>query len=116
MANVTVSQLAETIDTPVDRLLQQMQEAGLSKNSADDVVSEEEKRSLLTHIKMTHGESESAPKKITLKRRTISTLKTAGSGGSGRGRTVNVEVRKKRTYVRKPTEGESEEIIEPVPN
>jgi len=101
MANVTVSQLAETIDTPVDRLLQQMQEAGLSKNSADDAVSEEEKRTLLTHIKMTHGESESAPKKITLKRRTISTLKKAGGGG--RGRTVNVEVRKKRTYVRKAT-------------
>ncbi|MBL4681785.1 MAG: translation initiation factor IF-2 [Pseudomonadales bacterium] len=110
MANVTVSQLAETIDTPVDRLLQQMQEAGLSKNSADDVVSEEEKRTLLAHIKMTHGESESAPKKITLKRRTISTLKKAGGGG--RGRTVNVEVRKKRTYVRKTTTEATDNLIE----
>ncbi|MFT6750772.1 MAG: translation initiation factor IF-2 [Candidatus Azotimanducaceae bacterium] len=103
MANVTVSQLAETIGTPVDRLLQQMQEAGLPKSKADEVVSEEEKLALLAHIKMTHGDTEEkAPKKITLKRRTISTLKKAG--GTGRGRTVNVEVRKKRTYVRKDDE------------
>lgn len=99
MADVTVSQLAETIETPVDRLLLQMQEAGLSHGNPDDLVSEEEKQALLAHRKRMHGDSESAPQKITLKRRTISTLKTGGS--SGRGRTVNVEVRKKRTYVRR---------------
>ncbi|XOV85957.1 MAG: translation initiation factor IF-2 [Pseudomonadota bacterium] len=99
MADVTVSQLAETIDTPVDRLLQQMQEAGLPHAKPDDVVSEEEKQTLLAHRKKAHGEDDVAPRKITLKRRTISTLK-AGSGAA-RGRTVNVEVRKKRTYVRR---------------
>ena len=100
MADVTVLQLADTVDTPVEKLLQQLQEAGLPQSSPEDLVSEDEKETLLGHIKKAHGEeSEGAPKKITLKRRTLSTLKTAGS--AGRGRTVNVEVRKKRTYVRK---------------
>jgi translation initiation factor IF-2 len=111
MADVTVAQLAETTGTTVDRLLQQLQEAGLSQTNPTDLVSDEEKQTLLTHIKNTHGESgaEAAPKKITLKRRTLSTLKTGGS--SGRGRTVNVEVRKKRTYVRKP-DSETPEVAE----
>jgi len=108
MADVTVAQLAETTGTTVDRLLQQLQEAGLPQAKPTDLISDEEKQSLLAHIKNSHGESapEAAPKKITLKRRTLSTLKTGGS--SGRGRTVNVEVRKKRTYVRKAeTEAEA---------
>ena len=67
MANVTVSQLADTIGTPVERLLQQLQDAGLPKKSAEDSVSEDEKQTLLTHIKKMHGDSETeAPKKITL--------------------------------------------------
>ncbi|MEX2327224.1 MAG: translation initiation factor IF-2 N-terminal domain-containing protein, partial [Pseudomonadales bacterium] len=101
-----VVQLAETIETPVDRLLQQMQEAGLPQKNPDDLVSEDEKQTLLAHRKKAHGESDDAPRKITLKRRTLSTLKTAGS--SGRGRTVNVEVRKKRTYVRRAETAESD--------
>ncbi len=99
MANVTAKQLAETIGTPVDRLLQQMQEAGLPQKNEEDIVNEDQKQELLSHLKKSHGETESAPKKITLKRRTLSTLKTGGS--AGRGRTVNVEVRKKRTYIRR---------------
>ena len=111
MADVTVSQLAETIDTPVDRLLQQMQEAGLSHENADDLVSEDEKQILLAHRKQAHGESSSGPKKITLKRRSLTTLKTGS--GAGRGRTVNVEVRKKRTYVRRAES--AQETAEPPP-
>jgi len=99
MADVTVSQLAETVGAPVDRLLQQMQEAGLPQSNADDLVEESQKQTLLAHIKKSHGETSDSPKKITLKRRTLSTLKTGGS--AGRGRTINVEVRKKRTYVRR---------------
>ena len=114
MAEVTVTQLAETTNTTVERLLQQLKEAGLSQTDASDLISEEEKQALLAHIKSTHGETEAeaAPKKITLKRRTLSTLKTGGS--SGRGRTVNVEVRKKRTYVRK-AESEAAESPEEAP-
>ncbi len=121
MADVTVKQLAETIGTPVDRLLQQMQEAGLPHTAENDSVAEDQKEKLLSYLKKSHGETEGAPKKITLKRRTLSTLKTGGS--AGRGRTVNVEVRKKRTYVRRtPSEEEGapatpvalvEESIEP---
>lgn len=99
MAEETVGQLADTIGTPVERLLLQIGEAGLPERSADDAINEEEKEQLLVFLKKSHGEDESAPKKITLKRRTLSTLKTGGS--AGRGRTVNVEVRKKRTYVRR---------------
>ncbi len=99
MADVTVTQLAETIETPVDRLLQQMQEAGLPQKNPDDAVTEEEKQTLLAHRRQVHGDDDGDRKKITLKRRTLSTLKS--SAGAGRGRTVNVEVRKKRTYVRR---------------
>ncbi len=99
MSEVTVKQLAETVGTPVDRLLKQMQEAGLSHSADDELVSDEEKQKLLAHLKASHGEQASSqPSKITLKRRTTGTLKT----GQGRtGRTVNVEVRRKRTYVKR---------------
>ena len=99
MADVTVSQLAESIGVPIDRLLQQLQEVGLHQGKAEDIVSEDQKQQLLDHFKKAHGDAEGAPKKITLTRRTIGKLKTGGA--AGRGRTVNVEVRKKRTYVRK---------------
>jgi translation initiation factor IF-2 len=102
MAEVTVSQLAESVGTSVDRLLKQMQEAGLSHTGSVQSVSEEDKKVLLAFLKSSHGgESAESPKKITLKRKTVSTLKT--SGGQGR-KTVNVEVRKKRTYVKRSPE------------
>ena len=99
MSDVTVKQLAETVGTPADRLLKQMQEAGLSHSRDDDLVSDEEKQKLLAHLKASHGDrASSQPSKITLKRRTTGTLKT----GQGRtGKTVNVEVRRKRTYVKR---------------
>jgi len=105
MSEVTVKQLADTVGTPVDRLLKQMQEAGLSQERDDELVSDEEKQTLLSFLKASHGDrAESQPSKITLKRRTTGTLKT----GQGRtGRTVNVEVRRKRTYVKR-AEAESE--------
>ncbi len=109
MADVTVSQLAESIGVPIDRLLQQLQEVGLHQGKAEDIVSEDQKHILLDHFKKAHGDAEGAPKKITLTRRTIGKLKTGGA--AGRGRTVNVEVRKKRTYVRK-SEAEDPEVKE----
>ena len=102
MAQVTVEQLAETVGASVDRLLSQMRDAGLPHASADEAVSEEDKQTLLAHLKKSHGERAGAPKKITLKRKSVSTLRAGGAGK----RTVNVEVRKKRTYVkREDTEG-----------
>ncbi|MBQ0759463.1 MAG: translation initiation factor IF-2 [Zhongshania sp.] len=98
MAEVTVSQLAEVVGAPVERLLRQMKEAGLSHSAAGQAVSDEDKQTLLTFLKRSHGESAEAPQKITLQRKTLSTLKT----GSGAGKkTVNIEVRKKRTYIKR---------------
>ncbi|HDY98870.1 MAG TPA: translation initiation factor IF-2 [Pseudomonas sabulinigri] len=103
MAEVTVKELAQVVGTPVERLLQQMREAGLSQTAPEQAVSDDEKQTLLTFLKSAHGDSGSEPRKITLKRKTVSTLKVAGS------KTVNVEVRKKRTYVkREPGEIEAE--------
>lgn len=98
MAEVTVSELAKSVGATVDRILSQMQQAGLQHESPDDVVSDDEKQKLLTFLKSSHGGAVAAPKKITLKRKTTTTLKT-GSGSSRK--TVNVEVRKKRTYVKR---------------
>ncbi len=98
MAQVTVQQLAEVVGASVDRLLTQMKEAGLPHSEAEEAVSDEDKQTLLAFLKRSHGESEAAPRRITLKRKTISTLRTSGSQGR---KTVNVEVRKKRTYVKR---------------
>jgi len=117
MAEVTVSQLAEVVGTPVERLLKQMQDAGLPHDDARQVVSDRDKQTLLAHLKSSHGESASAPKKITLKRKTLGTLRAAGAQGK---KTIAVEVRKKRTYVKRerpPVEeaaGEEEIAIEGV--
>ena len=98
MAEVTVNELAKTVGASVDRLLLQMKEAGLSHSSADATVSDEEKQILLGYLKSLHGEKSSEPKKIVLRRKTMSTLK------SGNKKTVNIEVRKKRTYVKRSDE------------
>ncbi len=98
MADVTVKQLADTVGTPVDRLLRQMQEAGLPHKSEDELVNEEQKKTLLAHLQKSHGATETSERsKITLKRKSSSTLK-AGQGRTGRN--VTVEVRRKRTYVK----------------
>ena len=95
MADVTVLELAETVGTPADKLLKQIHESGLPQQSVEDTVTDEQKQVLLLHLKTRHGESDEAPRKITLKRKTLSKLKASGS--ASRGRTVNVEVRKKET-------------------
>ena len=98
MAEVTVNELAKIVGASVDRLLMQMKEAGLSHDSADATVSDEEKQVLLGYLKSLHGGKSTEPKKIVLRRKTVSTLK------SGSRKTVNIEVRKKRTYVKRSEE------------
>jgi translation initiation factor IF-2 len=89
------------VGVSVERLLEQMQEAGISGKNETAEVSESERQELLNHLKRSHGEdaADGEPRKITLKRKTTSTLKVAGA--SGKKKTVNVEVRKKRTYVKR---------------
>jgi len=112
MSEVTVSQLASDVGIPVDRLLKQLGDAGISKQDADDVISEQEKLDLLNHLRRAHGKKagagESAPRKITLKRKTTTELRqpVTGTRAPSRaavrtGKTVSVEVRRKRTYVKR---------------
>lgn len=104
MADVTVAQFAEVLKVPLDKLLSQLDEAGIKVGGSDDTISEEEKLELLTHLRRSHGQQDStrdgaAPKQITLKRKSQSELRL--SGAQGRSRTVNVEVRRKRTYIKR---------------
>ncbi|AFP32273.1 translation initiation factor IF-2 [Marinobacter sp. BSs20148] len=107
MAEVTVKQLAEDVGAPVDRLLKQIVESGLKARSENDAVSSDEKQQLLTYLRKNHGDSEAEPQKITLKRKTTTTLK------AGKAKSVNVEVRKHRTYIKR-AETQLESAEEPV--
>ena len=99
MTQVTVKELAQVVNTPVERLLQQMSEAGLPHKSAEQAVTDSEKQALLAHLKSSHGDTKTEePRKITLQRKTTSTLRVAGS------KTISVEVRKKKTFVKRSAE------------
>ena len=95
MTDVTVKALAAEIQTSVDRLVQQFADAGIPK-SADDSVSAQEKQTLLAHLNRENG---SGPDKLTLQRKTRSTLNIPGTGGKSK--SVQIEVRKKRTFVKR---------------
>jgi translation initiation factor IF-2 len=102
MSDVTVSQFAEVLKVPVDKLLKQLDEAGIRVGGADDRISDEAKTELLSHLRRAHGRAAeevatAGPRKITLKRKTQSEIKV--SAAQGRARTVSVEVRTKRTYI-----------------
>ena len=103
MAEVTVSQFAEVLKVPVDRLLTQLDQAGIKVAGPDARISDDAKLELLTHLRRAHGSEEAsgdgAPRKITLKRKTQSELKLASN--QGRARTVNVEVRRTRNYIKR---------------
>jgi translation initiation factor IF-2 len=106
MAETTVKKLADIVGTPVEKLLMQMKDAGLPHGDASEVVSDEQKQQLLAHLRKSHGAADTEAKKITLKRKSTSTIKTTGA--AGKSKTVNVEVRKKRTYVKRETLEEQE--------
>ena len=111
MSEVTVSQLASDVGIPVDRLLKQLSEAGVSKQSADDSISEQEKMDLLNHLRRSHGKKEAGSgagaRKIALKRKTTTELHqpasgraTARSAAVRAAKTVSVEVRRKRSVTK----------------
>ena len=106
MPEVTVKQYAEVIQIPVERLLEQLEEAGLAGKSADDAISDNEKTELLGYLRRKHGkENEAGPERITLRRKTVSEIKIPatglGSRSKVRSKTVSVEVRKRRTYIKR---------------
>ena len=109
MAEVTVKQLAEVVGTPIDKLLVQLGEAGVTKSGEADLISDDEKVQLLKHLRRSHGKADtpSSARKITLRRKRVSEIKVDSSGR----KTVNVEVRGRRTYVKR-----SETVKEETPN
>ena len=106
MPEVTVKQYAEVIQIPVERLLEQLEQAGLAGKSAEDWISDNEKTELLGYLRRKHGkEYQAGPERITLRRKTLSEIKMPASGQSSRSKirskTVSVEVRKRRTYIKR---------------
>src|SRR6516164_9386535 len=102
MAEVTVSQFAEVLKVPVDRLLVQLDQAGIKVSGPNDRISEDAKLELLAHLRRAHGSGsggDAAPRKLTLQRKTQQEIKVPSA--QGRQRTVNVEVRSKRTYIKR---------------
>ncbi|XUO87410.1 translation initiation factor IF-2 [Halomonas sp. KM072] len=101
MSDMTVKDFAVKVGRDVPRLLEQMKEAGLQHASESDAVSEEDKQTLLSFLKKSHGGSDNEPSKnrITLTRKTRSRIKTGE-----RGKTIEVQVRKKKTYVKREEE------------
>jgi translation initiation factor IF-2 len=100
MASTTVAQLAAELNRSAAALLEQLQSAGVGKKSTDDALTESDKERLLDHLRSTHGTVAGAErKKITLTRKSTSEIKQADA--SGKARTIQVEVRKKRTFIKR---------------
>ena len=136
MSEVTVKQLASTVGIPVERLLTQLSEAGIRASGAESTLTEQEKLQLLGYLRRSHGkggaEGGADPSQVTLKRKSMSELRQpavtprvpgGGAGGAGgsrptptvRAKTVSVEVRRKRTYVKRGDESTPAEVPEEAP-
>jgi translation initiation factor IF-2 len=127
MSDKTVRQLADMVKTPLEQLLKQLQEAGLSVRTPDDIINDDEQMRLLTHLRKSHGkgqgEGDNSPSRVTLARRKVTEIKQASVPGSST-KTISVEVRKKKTYIKRadvdevkvvePTKVEVEALKQPV--
>src|SRR6201996_1642901 len=103
MASNNVAQFAAELKMPAGVLLEQLQAAGVTKASEDDSLSETDKARLLDHLRKSHGSTDADKRKITLTKRHTSEIKQSDS--TGKARTIQVEVRKKRTFVRRDEAG-----------
>ncbi len=119
MPEVKVSQFAEVVGISVDRLLEQLSEAGIASKQADDTITDDEKTKLLGYLRQKHGKGEAdlEPRKVTLRRKTVSEIKVPVAGDRSarskqRSKTVNVEFRKRRTYVKRSVIDEEREQAE----
>lgn len=112
MSQYTVEQFASELNLPVDLLLDQLKNAGVKKSDSKDELSEDDKSALLNFLKQSHGDSQKPKNKITLTRKQNTEIKKTDS--TGRSRTIQVEVRKKRTLIKTPEEQKSDtEVIAP---
>ncbi|MEO8401926.1 MAG: translation initiation factor IF-2 N-terminal domain-containing protein, partial [Gammaproteobacteria bacterium] len=109
--SVSVNQLATSIGVSVERLLMQLKSAQIKASGAEDMVTEEEKQKLLRYLQQHHGaKTDGAPEKIVLRRAKTSEIKVAGSQGAKK--TISVQVRKKRTYIKRPEEQAKTDVLE----
>jgi translation initiation factor IF-2 len=112
MTSTTVAELAAELNKPTTVLLEQLSAAGVPKTSGTDAVTDSDKQSLLGHLKASHGTVGGERKKITLVKKSTSEIKQADA--TGRARTIQVEVRKKRTFIKRDDEVAVPEVVEPV--
>ena len=106
---ITVKQLAEETGVKLDRLLDQFEKAGIKIKGAAEIVSEDKKQELLRYLhQQHHGAKESVSDKIILRRAKTSEIKLGGSHGAGK--TVSIQVRKKRTYIKRPVAEEEQKV------
>ena len=118
MSDVTIKQLATVLATPVDKLLAQLEEAGMKFSDPEQSISSKEKVKLLGFLRRNHGKRESAgedsaPRQVTLKRRTVSELTVNPGQRGAASKTVNVEVRQKRTYVKRSVVEDQGKVLDP---
>ena len=112
MSEISIKEFAEKLTLSTEKLLSQIEKSGIKDKTSESSLSEEERVTLLNYLKSLHGESSSSTKRVTLNRKKVQKLSFPSNGGK---RTVNIEVRKKRTYVKKPEIIEQSEEIVKIP-
>jgi len=112
MSITTVAEFAKELKKPTDTLIEQLKAAGVNTSSESDSLTEKDKQKLLTHLQTSHGTASTERKKISLVKKSTSEIKQADA--TGKARTIQVEVRKKRTFVKRD-ENEPDEIETPEP-
>jgi translation initiation factor IF-2 len=113
MSSTTVAEFASELKKPTDTLLDQLKAAGVAKSSASDVLTEGDKQKLLSHLQASHGTASPERKKITLVKKSTTEIKQADA--TGKARTIQVEVRKKRTFVKRDEDEATEVQAAPAP-
>ena len=116
MSDIKVKDLAATVGVEPKRLVEQLNEAGIKVSKSTDVISEDQKQTLLIFLQQRNSNTsvdgeKPSPKKITLKRKSVSEIKLGGATRNS-GRSVSVEVRKKRTYVKRSETDEAQAAAE----
>ncbi|MDB5895706.1 MAG: translation initiation factor [Rhodoferax sp.] len=111
MSNTTVAEFAAELKKSADTLLEQLRGAGVAKSASSDTLSESDKQKLLGYLQASHGTASAERKKITLVKKSTTEIKQADS--TGRARTIQVEVRKKRTFVKRDDEQGGSDVLAP---
>src|SRR5215212_245327 len=111
MSSTTVAEFANELKKSPETLLEQLKSAGVAKSAPTDALSDSDKQKLLGYLQASHGTSTAERKKITLVKKSTSEIKQADS--TGKARTIQVEVRKKRTFVKRDEGGDTAVIEAP---